>query len=71
VPDCLHKIEDLKRIRAILADLDEVDPHRPDGKILSRIHEEEKTKAGIFHRLFFPLHIKIPVQAWRLCLSSS
>lgn len=63
-PDCLHKIEDLKRTRAILADLDEVDPP-PDltEKILSRIHEEEERKARFFRRLFFPLHIKIPVQA--------
>jgi pyruvate/2-oxoglutarate dehydrogenase complex dihydrolipoamide acyltransferase (E2) component len=63
-PDCLHKIEELKRTRAILADLDEVDP--PPGlteKIMSRIHEEEERKAGFFRRLFFPLHVKIPVQA--------
>ncbi len=63
-PDCLHKLEELKRTRAMLADLDEIDPP-PDltEKILSRIHEEEGRKAGLFRRLFFPLHIKIPVQA--------
>lgn len=63
-PDCLHKIEELKRMRVILAGLDEIDP--PPGlteKIMSRINEEEEGKPGFFRRLFFPLHIKVPVQA--------
>ncbi len=63
-PDCLHKLEDLRKTRAILAGLDEIDP--PPGlteKIMSRIQAEKQTKAGFLRRLFFPLHIKIPVQA--------
>jgi hypothetical protein len=61
---CLRKLEDLRRIQEILAGLDEIDP--PPGlteKILSRIHEGGERKEGFFRKLFFPLHIKIPVQA--------
>ncbi|NLT23309.1 MAG: hypothetical protein GXX82_09700 [Syntrophorhabdus sp.] len=63
-PDCLRKLRELESARAILAGLDEVDP--PPGlteKIMARIHEEGRVKAGFFRRLFFPLHIKVPVQA--------
>ena len=63
-PDCLQKFRELERTRAILAGLDEIDP--PPGlteKIMARIHEEGQVKAGLFRRLFFPLHIKVPAQA--------
>lgn len=61
---CAEALEDLRRTRAILAGMDEVDP--PPWlaeRIMSQIQEKEDQKEGIFRRLFFPLHIKIPVQA--------
>lgn len=61
---CLTAFKDLQRTREILARLDEVDP--PSGlaeQIMSRIHEREERRKGLFAKLFFPLHIKIPVQA--------
>ncbi len=61
---CAEALEDLRKTRAILAGMDEVDP--PPWlaeRIMSQIHEKEDQKEGFFRRLFFPLHIKIPVQA--------
>jgi len=61
---CTQALEDLRKTKVILAGMDEVDP--PPWlaeRIMSQIHEKEDQREGFFRRLFFPLHIKIPVQA--------
>lgn len=63
-PHCRHTLEDLRKTKKILAEMDEVDPPPwLTEKILAQIHEGHAQKEGFFRRLFFPLHIKIPVQA--------
>jgi hypothetical protein len=62
-PSCLHELEGLRKTRDILADLDDVEPPPwLTSQIMSRIEKQDKAK-GFLRRLFFPLHIKIPVQA--------
>lgn len=63
-PDCARALDDLKRTKAMIKGLDDIEP--PPWlatKIMSRINEESEAKEGLFRKLFFPLHIKIPVQA--------
>lgn len=61
---CAQALEDLRRTRAILAAMDEVDPPPwLTERIMSQIREKEERKEGFFRKLFFPLHIKLPVQA--------
>ncbi|MBP7529844.1 MAG: DUF2275 domain-containing protein [Syntrophorhabdaceae bacterium] len=63
-PHCRHTLEDLRKTKEILAGMDEVDPPPwLTEKIMAQIHEGHAQKEGFFRRLFFPLHIKIPVQA--------
>jgi len=63
-PHCRHTLEDLRKTKKILAGMDEVDPPPLlTEKIMAQIHEGHAQKEGFFRRLFFPLHIKIPVQA--------
>lgn len=63
-PHCRHTLEDLRKTKEILAGMDEVDPPSwLTEKIMAQIHEGRAQKEGFFRRLFFPLHIKIPVQA--------
>jgi len=61
---CRSTLEDLKRTGELVRDLEEVEP--PPWlakKIMSRIRAEEEGKRGIFQKLFYPLHIKIPIEA--------
>ncbi len=63
-PHCRHTLEDLRKTKKILAGMVEVDPPPwLTEKIMAQIHEGHAQKEGFFRRLFFPLHIKIPVQA--------
>jgi len=61
---CSKALEDLKKTEKLVRELEEVEP--PPWftqKIMSRVREEEKRKEGIIRKLFYPLHIKIPIQA--------
>jgi hypothetical protein len=63
-PQCKKAIEDLKRTEKLVREMEEVEP--PPWftqRIMSRVREEAKQETGIFRKLFYPLHIKIPVQA--------
>lgn len=60
---CRTCLEDMKRAKDILRDLEEVEP--PPwlaSKIMANVREKEKQKAGFLRALFYPLHIKVPVQ---------
>ncbi|HUJ89908.1 MAG TPA: zf-HC2 domain-containing protein [Syntrophorhabdales bacterium] len=62
---CGAALEDLKKAANLIQGLEEVEP--PPWftqKVMSRIREEaEQKKSGIFGRLFYPLHVKVPIQA--------
>jgi len=62
-PSCRKALEEYQKDRERLRGLEEVEP--PPGfapRIMAQIEEEEK-KGGILKKLFFPLHVKIPIQA--------
>lgn len=63
-PQCSKAIEKLKKTEKLVREMEEVEP--PPWftqKIMSRVREEGKQKESIFRKLFYPLHIKIPIQA--------
>ena len=62
---CTDAIEDLKKTAGLLRNLEEVEP--PPWftqKVMARVREEaEKKNVGVLERLFFPLRVKVPIQA--------
>jgi len=61
---CRQDLEDLRKAGERVRGLEEVEP--PPGmtkKIMSRIREEEAGKRGILQKLFYPLPVKIPLEA--------
>ncbi len=63
-PECRKNLADLKKAGKLVKDLAEVEPPAWfTQKIMSRIKAEEEKKKGLWQKLFYPLHIKIPIQA--------
>jgi hypothetical protein len=65
-PSCRAAFEDLKRAVALVRDLDEVEPPPYLAqKIMAHVREEaeEGARSGVLRRLFFPLHVKLPIEA--------
>ncbi len=63
-PECRRNLADLKKTGELVKDLSEVEPPAWfTQKIMSRIRAEEEKKKGILQKLFYPLHVKIPIQA--------
>lgn len=61
---CREALADLRKTRGLLQDMQEVEPPAWfKQKIMSQVRKEAEGKKGIIERLFFPLHIKVPVQA--------
>jgi hypothetical protein len=62
---CSAVLEDLKKVAQLVQGLDDVEP--PPWftqKVMSQIREEaERKKRGLIARLFYPLHVKVPIQA--------
>ena len=62
---CARALLDLKRTGEIVKDLDRVEPPPwMTQKVMSRIRAEEEKKGSVIQKLFFPLHVKIPIQAF-------
>lgn len=62
-PRCSRAMADLEKAEKLLQGLPEVEPPPFfEERIMSRVREEAGRKRGILRRLFYPLHIKIPVQ---------
>jgi len=62
-PSCRKALEEYQNNRERLRNLKEVEP--PPGfaqRILAQVEEEEE-KGGLLKKLFYPLHVKIPIQA--------
>lgn len=61
---CRRALADLKKAKVLIQDLGEVDPPPFfEQRIMSQVREEAGKKRGILRMLFYPLHVKIPIQA--------
>jgi hypothetical protein len=68
-PRCRHTSEALKKVEGIMQDLTEVEPPPFfEQRIMSRVREEAVQKQGILRKLFYPLYIKVPLQAFATIL---
>lgn len=66
---CKKAMEDLEKTEKLIREMDEVEP--PPWftqKIMSRVREEAQQKESIFRKLFYPFHIKIPIQTLAMVL---
>ncbi len=63
-PQCGTALQDLKRTEELVKNLEEVEPPAwMTQKIMARVRAEQEKKRGIFQKLFYPLHIKVPIEA--------
>ena len=66
---CSVALVELKTTVSHIKDLEELEPPAwMAQKIMARLKLEAKTETGFFRRLFFPLHIKLPLEAIALVL---
>ena len=66
---CGRALADLKKTTEILRNLEAVEaPPFFEEKIMARVREEAGRKRGLLRRLFYPLHIRIPIQAMAMVL---
>ena len=66
---CGRALSDLKKTAALVKGLDEVDPPAwMTQQVMARVRAEEEKKRGLLQKLFYPLHVKIPVQAFATVL---
>ena len=68
-PRCSRASEALQKAEEIVQDLTEVEPPPFfEQRIMSRAREEAGQKQGILRKLFYPLYIKVPLQAFATLL---
>lgn len=61
-PSCRRDVADLKKTLDLLQNIEEVEPPPFfEQRIMAAIREEQKQ--SVWRRLFFPLYVKIPIQA--------
>ena len=61
---CRRYLDDLKKAESLVKGLGEVEPPPFfEQRIMARVREEAGQKKGILRKFFYPLHIKIPIQA--------
>jgi anti-sigma factor RsiW len=66
---CSTALYELNRTGEALRNLKEVEPPPwMTQKIMARVREEAESKRGFIHKLFYPLHIKIPLEAFATVL---
>lgn len=62
--ECSADLADLKKTIEHMKGLEEVEPPAwMTQKIMAELREEARPKKGILRRLFYPLHIKLPLEA--------
>ena len=60
---CRKELEDLEKTRSYLGALEEVEPPAWfEQKVMAGVREAHEKKS-VWRRLFYPLHVKVPVQA--------
>jgi hypothetical protein len=68
-PRCSRVCEDIRKTQGLVQDLPEVEPPPFfEQRIMSGVREEAAQKQGILRKLFYPLYIKIPIQAFATLL---
>src|SRR3990170_8027302 len=61
---CSDALAELRKTIQHVKEIEEVNPPVwMTQKIMARVRAEAAEKKGIFRRLFFPLHIKLPIEA--------
>jgi hypothetical protein len=61
---CRLALQDLNRTRDLLGRLQAVDPPPwYTRKVMARVREEAEGRRSLFRKLFYPFHIKIPLEA--------
>jgi hypothetical protein len=61
---CTEFLADMKRTMSYARDLENIEPPAwLREKVMSRIKTETEPKKGFLQKLFYPLHIKIPIEA--------
>jgi Putative zinc-finger/Predicted integral membrane protein (DUF2275) len=62
--ECREMIEDLRKTVAHVKTLEEVEPPAwMTHKIMAQVRSKAESRKSIWQRLFFPLHIKLPLEA--------
>ncbi len=66
---CSTALYELNRTGEVLKNLKEVEPPPwMTQKIMARVREEAESKRGFIQKLFYPLHIKVPLEAFATVL---
>ena len=66
---CSTALYELNRTDRLLKNLKEVEPPPwMTQKIMARVREEAESKKGFIQKLFYPLHIKVPLEAFATVL---
>ena len=66
-PECHRALAELRATRRHVQSLAKVDPPPwLTGKIMAQVQEQVEERKGLFRRLFYPLHIKLPMEAMGL-----
>ena len=66
---CTASLAELKKTKDLLRNLDDVEPPPwLTAKIMARVREEKEQRASFLKKLFFPFHIKVPLQALSVIL---
>jgi hypothetical protein len=67
--DCSRVCEAIRKTQGIVQNLPEVEPPPFfEQRIMSGVREEAAQKQGILRKLFYPLYIKVPIQAFATLL---
>ena len=66
---CSTALYELDRAGEVVRNLKEVDPPPwMKQRIMARVREEAEQRKGVFRKLFYPLHIKVPLEAFATVL---
>ena len=66
---CSMALEDLRKTEVLVKGLEKVEPPAwLKQKVMARIRAEEEAKKSILQKLFYPLHVKIPIEAFATVL---
>lgn len=66
---CSDALRELRKTVEHVRHLEQVEPPAwMTQKIMARVREDERKRTGLLQRLFFPLHIKLPVEAFGVVL---
>ncbi|MRR39194.1 DUF2275 domain-containing protein, partial [bacterium] len=61
---CRKAFADLRKTDERVKSLEEVEPpYWLKTRVMARVREAAEQKEGIFRKLFYPLHVKVPIQA--------